>query len=136
MKKNNHKKLRNKSILWIAITVIVAGILLIMNFPKAKMASREEPNSPESHYSASDLDRSQIESALKSFVPANSGVKSFEIVDLKIINNFAKVMIKPLDIETDNATVILKKDSHWKVIWGPGTDGFQGLQGLPPEFMP
>ena len=68
-------------------------------------------------------DALQIKNVLQQEVPNKSGVKSFEIVDIKIINSFAKATIKPLDVQTDNAWVILQKtENQWKVIWGPGTD--------------
>lgn len=77
-------------------------------------------------------DKAQIEAVLESYVPANSEVKSFIIGDLEIREGFAKAIIKPLEAQTDNAFVILKKESgSWKVIWGPGTSGYSGIEGLP-----
>ncbi len=44
-------------------------------------------------------------------------------MELNIQDGFAKAVIKPLDVETDNAFVILqKKDNTWEIIYGPGTD--------------
>lgn len=65
----------------------------------------------------------QIKNVLQKEIPRKSAVKSFAIVDLKIKDGFAKATIKPLDVQTDNAWVILqKKDTEWQIVWGPGTD--------------
>lgn len=68
-------------------------------------------------------DEAQIKDVLQEQVPSKSGVGKFEIVELNIKEGFAKATIKPLDVETDNAFVILqKKDNNWEIIYGPGTD--------------
>lgn len=65
----------------------------------------------------------QIKEVLQKEVPNKSGVKKFEVVSLKTKDNDAVATTKPLDVETDNAFVILqKKDNNWEVIYGPGTD--------------
>ncbi len=82
----------------------------------ARNASQSDAGEPQA-------DESEIKTVLEKQVPNISGVKKFEVVELNIKDSFAKATIKPLDVETDNAFVLLqKKDNNWVIIYGPGTD--------------
>lgn len=68
-------------------------------------------------------DKEQINVVLEKEIPEKSAVKKFEVLDITLSGNYAKAIIKPLDVVTDNAFVYLqKKDNQWSLIWGPGTD--------------
>lgn len=86
-----------------------------------------------------ESDEAQIREVLDEYIPEHSAVKVFELEDLKIIGDFAKVTVVPRDVVTDKAIVILEKSEEgWAVIWGPGTaigKNDPTLEKIPDELL-
>lgn len=84
-------------------------------------------------------EQAAIKQVLDEYVPTHGGVDKFEIITLKTSGNFAKTILKPIDVVTDNATVFLeKKDGVWTVIWGPGTGidpSDEAIKNLPKDLL-
>lgn len=111
----------------ILLVILITAIALIgvyfFNNPKTASTKNTAPMAASTPIPTTSPDETQIKSILEEQVPNKSGVKKFEVVELNIKEGFAKATIKPLDVETDNAFVILqKKENNWEIIYGPGTD--------------
>lgn len=102
----------------------VAAVLLGLYFFNQQKPSIPTPTpTPMAIPQAAANNDTEIKTVLEKEVPNKSGVQKFEVVELNVKGDFAKATIKPLDVETDNAFVILqKKDGTWQIIYGPGTD--------------
>lgn len=104
----------------ILIGTVLILILAIIFFPNKKSP---EPLTKPTAATQSQSDKKAITAVLEKEIPAKSGVKKFAVVSMQFDGNYAKVIIKPLDVVTDNAFVFLQKtNNQWKLIWGPGTD--------------
>src|SRR5947209_8305645 len=100
-------------------------------FQKNQSSKTTPSNAPSVTSSQVTTDRSEIKQVLEAQVPKRGGVKKFEILELTIKGVFAKAVLKPLDVVTDNALVYLKKENGtWTIIWGPGT----GVNPSDPEL--
>ena len=87
------------------LVLLIAGVFL---FFKRESVLKMTPSVTSSQTPNDDTAIKQI---LTKEVPQRGGVKKFEVVQLKIRGAYAAATLKPLDIQTDNATVYLKKEN-------------------------
>ncbi len=105
----------------IGIFLILVGSALLFSYKKAPEPASPTPTMAPTQQVKNDDE--QIKAVLKKEIPEKAAVKKFEVLEITYSGDYAKAIIKPLDVVTDNAFVYLQKtNNQWKLIWGPGTD--------------